>query len=53
MPQLEQEKSELEALLSGGTADPAAIAAASARYEQVQQALDEAELRWLELSEIQ
>ena len=52
MPQLEQEKSELEALLSGGTADPAAIAAASARYEQVQQALDEAELRWLELSEI-
>ena len=53
MPQLEQEKSELEALLSGGTADPATIAAASARYEQVQQALDEAELRWLELSEIQ
>lgn len=53
MPQLEQEKSELESLLSGGTADPAAIAAASARYEQVQQALDEAELRWLELSEIQ
>lgn len=53
MPQLEQEKSELETLLSGGTADPAAIAAASARYEQVQQALDEAELRWLELSEIQ
>lgn len=52
MPQLEQEKSELESLLSGGTADPAAIAAASARYEQVQQALDEAELRWLELSEI-
>lgn len=52
MPQLEQEKSELESLLSGGTADPAAIAAASARYEQVQQALDEAELRWLELIEI-
>ncbi|MGM9837531.1 MAG: ABC-F family ATP-binding cassette domain-containing protein [Paludibacteraceae bacterium] len=51
MPALEQEKADLEALLSGGTADPAAIAAASARYEQVQQALDEVELRWLELSE--
>ena len=32
--------------------DPQAIAEASARYEQVQRALDEAELRWLELTDL-
>ena len=51
MPQLEQEKAALEQQLSGGLTDPQAIAEASARYEQVQRALDEAELRWLELND--
>ena len=51
MPLLEQEKAALEQQLSGGLTDPQAIAEASARYEEVQRALDEAELRWLELNE--
>ena len=51
MPLLEEEKAALEQQLSGGLTDPQAIAEASARYEQVQRALDEAELRWLELNE--
>ena len=51
MPQLEQEKATLEQQLSGGLTDPQAIAEASARYEEVQRALDEAELRWLELND--
>ena len=52
IPLLEQEKSALEAQLSGGLTDTDAIAKASARYEEVQNLLDEAEMRWLELSEI-
>ena len=52
IPQLEQEKSDLEAQLSGGLTDSDAIAQASARYREVQTLLDEAEMRWLELSEI-
>jgi ATP-binding cassette subfamily F protein uup len=52
MPQLEEEKAQLEALLSGGATNPDDIAKASARYKEVQDALDEAEMRWLELSEI-
>ena len=51
MPQLEEEKAALEQQLSGGLTDPQAIAEASARYEEVQRALDEAELRWLELND--
>ena len=51
MPLLEEEKAALEQQLSGGLTDPQAIAEASARYEEVQRALDEAELRWLELNE--
>jgi len=53
MPLLEAEKAQLEALLSGGATIPDEIAKASARYKQVQEALDEAEMRWLELSEIE
>ena len=53
MPLLEEEKAQLEALLSGGATLPDEIAKASARYKQVQEALDEAEMRWLELSEIE
>ena len=53
MPQLEEEKAQLEALLSGGATNPDDIAKASARYKEVQDLLDEAEMRWLELSEIE
>ena len=53
MPLLEVEKAKLEALLSGGATNPDEIAQASARYKEVQEQLDEAELRWLELSEIE
>lgn len=48
---LEEEKAGLEALLAGGTADYAAIASASARYAELKDELDTAEMRWLELSE--
>ena len=53
MPLLEEEKAQMEALLSGGATLPDEIAKASARYKEVQEALDEAEMRWLELSEIE
>ena len=53
MPLLEEEKAQLEALLSGGATLPDEIAQASARYKEVQDALNEAEMRWLELSEIE
>ena len=52
MPQLEAEKAELEALLSGGATLADEIAQASARYQELQAALDEAEMRWLELSDV-
>ena len=51
MPALEEEKAALETLLSGGTTLPDDIARASKRYQEVQEELDMAELRWLELSE--
>lgn len=53
LPKLEQEKNQIESLLSGGEAGAEAIAQASARYKEVQEALDNAEMRWLELSEIE
>ena len=52
LPELEAEKAELEALLSGGATLPDEIAKASERYQAVQDALDEAEMRWLELSDL-
>ena len=52
LPALEEEKASLEALLSGGATLPDEIAQASKRYQEVQEQLDMAELRWLELSEI-
>ena len=52
MPQLEEEKAALEALLSGGATLPDEIARTSQRYQEVQEELDMAEMRWLELSEI-
>ena len=53
MPQLEEEKYLLETLLSGGSSSADEIAQASKRYQEVQEELDEAEMRWLELSEIE
>ena len=52
LPALEAEKASLEALLSGGATLPDEIAQASKRYQEVQEQLDMAELRWIELSEI-
>ena len=52
LPLLESEKAQLESLLSGGTTQANEIAKVSSRYKEVQDALDEAEMRWLELSEI-
>ncbi len=52
MPVLEKEKAALETQLSGGLTSPDDIAKASARFQQVQSELDDAEMRWLELSEI-
>ena len=52
MPQLEKEKSQLENLLSGDSSSAEEIAKASKRYQEVQDELDEAEMRWLELSEL-
>ena len=49
MPQLEEEKTQLEALLSGGSCSADEIAQASKRYQEVQEELDEAEMRWLEI----
>jgi len=51
LPQLEAEKAALEEKLSGGTLDPAQLQEASTRYGSLQEELDAAELRWLELSE--
>ena len=53
MPILEEEKAQLEVLLSGGATDPNEISKTSARYKEVQEALDLAEMRWLELSEVE
>ena len=52
IPQLEEEKTQLESILSGGDTNPEEIAQASVRYKEIQNALDVAEMRWLELSEI-
>ena len=53
MEALGAEKSELETLLGSGSADYSAIESASRRYEALKIELDEKELRWLELSELQ
>lgn len=49
---LNGEKASLESLLNGGTSDYQQIQKASERYRALKDELDEAELRWLELSEI-
>ena len=50
--ELGTEKDSIEALLSGGTASMEKLAEASARYGEIKNLLDEKELRWLELSEL-
>ena len=52
LPALEAEKAELEAKLSSGTLSADELQKASTRYGALQEELDEAEMRWLELSEI-
>ena len=49
---LEEEKTELEAKLSGGSLGIQELQEASARYATLKDELDAAEMRWLELSEI-
>ena len=52
LPQLEQEKSDLEALLSSGALSHEALAANAARIGELIDEITEKEMRWLELSEI-
>ena len=49
---LNQEKTDLETLLAGGTTDTEAITKASHRIGELMALLDEKELRWLELDEL-
>ena len=51
LPKLEAEKADLEAKLSGGELSLEEVQAASARYGALQEELDAAEMRWLELSD--
>lgn len=51
LPQLEAEKAQLESILASGTASADEITTTSQRYQQLQEELDTAEMRWLELSE--
>ena len=52
MPQLEAEKADLEAKLAGGALSMEELQQASARYGALQEELDAAEMRWLELTDI-
>ena len=53
IPRLETEKAGIEADLSSGNLAPGELQRSSQRYAELQAALDEKELRWLELSERQ
>lgn len=52
LERLNSEKAELEALLNGGSSDYQKLQEASKRYQSLKDELDEAEMRWLELSDI-
>ena len=52
LEELETEKADLEAKLSGGTLGLQELQEASSRYAEIKDELDTAEMRWLELSEI-
>ncbi len=49
---LNKEKAELESILNGGSSDVSRLTEASTRIGEIISALDEKELRWLELDEI-
>ncbi|MBQ0057300.1 MAG: ABC-F family ATP-binding cassette domain-containing protein [Bacteroidales bacterium] len=51
LPRLEAEKAELEALMSSGTLSGPEIVEKGRRMQEIIDQLDEAEMRWLELSE--
>lgn len=53
IPQLEQKKAELEEHLNSGETDHEQLTQWSRELEQIQDKLDEKEMRWLELSELQ
>jgi len=53
LPQLEEEKSRLETELSSGTLSTDELYAHSTRISELIQLIDEKEIRWLELSEIE
>jgi len=52
IPQLEQEKSDIENQLSSGTLDADEIVHLSERFGELNELIDEKTMRWLELSEI-
>ena len=52
IPQLEEEKADIETQLSSGTLSGDEITALSKRYEELSNLIDEKTMRWLELSEI-
>ncbi len=52
IPELENEKSEIESQLSSGTLTSDEIVAASNRFSELTDLIDEKTMRWLELSEI-
>jgi len=52
LERLNSEKAELEVLLNGGSSDYQKLQEASKRYQSLKDELDEAEMRWLELSDI-
>ncbi|MBR5324033.1 MAG: ABC-F family ATP-binding cassette domain-containing protein [Muribaculaceae bacterium] len=52
IPQLEEEKADIETQLSSGTLSGEEITSLSKRYEELSNLIDEKTMRWLELSEI-
>lgn len=52
IPQLEEEKADIETQLSSGTLSGDEITALSKRYEELTNLIDEKTMRWLELEEI-
>jgi len=53
MSTLGARKEEIEALMSGGTTDTNELVSLSDEYQKISQRLDDIEMRWLELSEIE
>ena len=51
LPLLEKEKEDISSKLSSGELEPEDLVSLSLRYEEIDKALEEKELRWIELSE--